>query len=298
MELENNREKLRAQGLGLAAISYDSPEILAAFSRQRGITFPLLSDVGSPTIQAYGILNPAAGWAFGPDKDDPAVVAEIQKYVAVAGVRPFATMVGMAFPGTFMLDRQGRVTSRWFEDFYVDRNTMSSMMMRLGGGKPAVAATKISTAHLEMTIFPSDAAVSVGNRFSIVLDIVPHDRIHVYAPDAVGYRPIALTVASQSFVQLRPLQYPRSEIYFFKPLNERVPVYQKPFRLIQDVLLEGTTPAQAALRNQDSLTLNGVVDYQACDDKVCFNPASVPVTWTLTLRPLVRERPTVPPAPR
>jgi hypothetical protein len=33
------------------------------------------------------------------------------------------------------------------------------------------------------------------------------------------------------------------------------------------------------------------IEYQACDDKVCFNPATVPVTWTLTLRPLVRERP-------
>jgi hypothetical protein len=79
-----------------------------------------------------------------------------------------------------------------------------------------------------------------------------------------------------------------------------VPVYQKPFRLIQEVLLEGTTPAQAALRDQQSLTLTGLVEYQACDDKVCFNPATVPVTWTLPLRQLVRERPTAPapPAPR
>ena len=79
----------------MAAISYDSPEILAAFSRQQRITFPLLSDVSSSTIGAFGIRNPAADWAFGPDKDDPAVVTEIQKYVAVAGVRPFASMVGI-----------------------------------------------------------------------------------------------------------------------------------------------------------------------------------------------------------
>ena len=82
---------------------------------------------------------------------------------------------------------------------------------------------------------------SVGNRFSLALDVSPHARIHVYAPGAASYRPIAVTIAPQPFVQLRPLQYPPSEIYFFKPLNERVPVYQKPFRLIQEVLLEGTT---------------------------------------------------------
>jgi peroxiredoxin len=286
--------------LGVAAISYDSPEILAAFSRQRNITFPLLSDVGSPTISAFGIRNPAADWAFGPDKDDPAVVAEIQKYVAVAGVRPFPTMVGMAFPGTFVLDRQGRVSSRFFEDFYVDRSTTSSVMMRLGAGKPPVAATRVSTAHLEITTFASDATIAVGNRFMLVLDVSPHRNIHVYAPGAGNYRPVAVTIAPQPFVQLRPLQYPPSEIYFFKPLSERVPVYQKPFRLIQEVLLEGTTAAQAALRDQPSVTLTGLVEYQACDDKVCFNPATVPVTWTLPLRQLIRERPTVPapPAPR
>ena len=29
------------------------------------------------------------------------------------------------------------------------------------------------------------------------------------------------------------MSYPESEPYVFKPLNERVPVYQKPFTLVQ-----------------------------------------------------------------
>ena len=100
--------------------------------------------------------------------------------------------------------------------------------------------------------------------------------MHVYAPGAAGYRPIAVTIAPQPFVQLRPLQYPPSEIYFFKPLNERVPVYQKPFRLGSGRRCsKGRTQAQAALQGKESLTLTGRVEYQACDDKVCFNPATV-----------------------
>ena len=278
--------------MGLAAISYDTPETLAAFSRQRGITFPLLSDAGSATIKAFGILNPATDWAFGPDKDDPAVVAEVQKYVS--GGRPSATMAGMAFPGTFILDRQGRVTSRFFEDSYVERNTTSSMMLRLGASAAPVAATKISTAQLDLTTFPSDTSVAAGNRFSLVFDVVPRAGMHVYAPGASGYNPITVTIAPQPFVQMQPVQYPPSEIYFFKPLNERVPVYQKPFRLVQEVLLEGTPQAQTALQGKESLTLTGSLEYQACDDKVCFNPTTVPLTWTLALRPLVRERPLAP----
>jgi hypothetical protein len=80
----------------------------------------------------------------------------------------------------------------------------------------------------------------------------------------------------------------------FKPLNERVPVYQKPFTLLQEIVLEGTPQAQAALRGKDSLTLNGRLEYQACDDKVCFNPESVPISWTFMLRPIVLERPVRP----
>ena len=99
--------ELRQKGLGLAVISYDRPEATSAFSKARGITFPLLSDAGSATIKRYGILNPVPEWAIGPDKDDPEVKAAVQKYVSV--VNPNASMVGIAFPGTFILDRQGRV---------------------------------------------------------------------------------------------------------------------------------------------------------------------------------------------
>ena len=282
-------KELRERGLGLAAISYDPPEILASFSRQRGITFPLLSDVGSATIKRYGILNTVAEEAVGPNATDPAVAADVKKYVSGGGGN--ARMVGIAFPGTFILDRDGRVQSRFFEEFYIERNTVSSMMMRVGGKGEAVTGTRISTAHLDINTYSSDAAVAPGTRFSVAFDITPKPRIHVYAPGAAGYRAVGVTIAPQPFVRVLPIEYPLSEIYFFKPLNERVPVYQKPFTLVQELILEGQPEAQAAFRGKESVTITGSVDYQACDDKVCFNPTSVPVSWTLPLRSLVVERP-------
>jgi peroxiredoxin len=290
VELQSRVNELRQKGLGLAAISYDRPEVLAAYTKQHGITFPLLSDVGSPTIEKYGILNPVPEWAIGPDKDDPAVKAEVQKYVSV--VNPNAAMVGIAFPGTFILDRQGRVTSRYFEDFYIERNTISSIMMRLTDRVAPVAGTKVSTGQLDITTYPSEPAIAPGNRFSIALDIQPHSGIHVYAPGAKSYRVIGLTIAPQPFVRTLPLKYPASQVYFFKPLNERVPVFQKPFTLVQEVILEGAPQAQAAFRGKDSVTITGTLEYQACDDKICYNPASIPLSWTLSLRPLVFERTT------
>jgi peroxiredoxin len=287
VELQGRVNELQGKGLGLAVITYDPPEILASFSKQRGITFPLLSDPGSATIKRYGILNPVPEMALGPNRDDPAVKTLTQTYVT--GGTAQARQVGIAFPGTFMLDRQGRVTSRFFEDYYVERNTVSSLMLKLGQGTTSVAAMKASTAHLDITTYPSDAAVAPGNRFSIAVDVQPRARIHVYAPGARDYRVIALNIAPQPYIRLLPVTYPQSEIYFFKPLNERVPVFQKPFRLVQEVVLEGTAAAQASYVGKDSVTLTGTLDYQACDDAICFNPVSLPLSWTVSLRPLLRE---------
>jgi hypothetical protein len=292
VELQERVDELRARGLGVAAISYDSPEILAAFSRARGITFPLLSDPGSRTIKAFGILNTVVDEAFGPDASDPAVAADVRKYVS--GGRPGAAMAGIPFPGTFILNRSGRVTSRVFEESYIERNTVGNIMVRLGTGGVPVGATRVSSDQLDLTTYASEPAVAPGNRFTLLFEVKPRAGIHVYAPGASGYRAIAVRMNAEPFVRTPPMQYPRSEIYFFRPLNERVPVYQKPFTLVQEVTLEGAPQAQAALRGKETLTLSGTLEYQACDDKICFNPVSLPLSWTLRLRPIVTERPARP----
>lgn len=288
VDLQNRLDTLRAQGLGVAAISYDPVPTLTEFASRRHITFPLLADEGSATIKAFGILNPLPEMAFGPDKDNPDVVAELQKYVA--GGRPNPSWAGIAFPGTFILDPKGRVVSRFFEDYYVERSTFSNIMLRLGNNAAPVTATKVAATHLTLTTYPSDTSIAAGNRFSLAVQVQPQPGVHVYAPGASGYKVINLSLKPQPFVRVLPMTYPASEVYFFKPLNERVPVFQKPFTLVQELVLEGTSAAQAAYRGTESITLEGSLDYQACDDKMCFNPASVPLTWTLSLKALVTER--------
>jgi peroxiredoxin len=289
VELQSRLGDLTRQGLGVAAISYDPPEVLTAFAAAQRITFPLLSDQGSATIQQYGILNPLPQLALTGGSDDPALKSEVQRYVS--GGPPASRMIGIAFPGTFVVDRQGRVTSRFFEEFYVERNTVTSLMLKLGTATAPVNALALSTPHLDATAFPSDPEIAVGNRFSIAVDVTPKPGMHVYAPGAASYRVVTLSIAEQPAVRALPIQYPPSEIYFFAPLNERVPVYQKPFRLVREIVVEGTPQAQAALRGQTSLTITGTLEYQACDDKICFNPVALPVSWTLGVRPLVTTRP-------
>ena len=290
MELQNRLEELRAQGLGVVAISYDSEEVLADFSQRRGITFPLLSDDDSSVITAFGILNTVAAEGVGPNRDDPDVVADVAKYVSLFGANPM--IVGTPHPGTFILDGTGRVTSRFFEEFYRERNTTANVMLKLGAGLSPIAAIEGTTAHLTLTAYPSDPSVTVGTRFSIAIEIVPNPDIHVYAPGAeqMGYRVIGLTMAPVPHVRFEPVEFPASEIYHFEPLDERVPVYQQPFMLLQEVVVSGAAEVEEALAGLDALTLTGTLDYQACNDELCFDPVSVPLSFTLDLDALDRQR--------
>jgi hypothetical protein len=282
VELQHRLEDLRAAGLGVAAISYDSPAILAAFSKEHGITFPLLSDTGSATIKAYGILNTVASEALEAGGNAPSVESDLKKFVAFNGsLKVAAVAQGTPFPGTFTVGRTGRVTSRHFEEFYRERSTVASIILQLGGRIGGVAATRIATDHLEITTYAVDTTVAPGQRTALVVNVTPRPRMHVYAPSVSGYRPVKLTITADPLVRVLPIQFPASEIYFFEPLNERVPVYQKPFTLLQELVLEVTPQAEAALRNRKTLTVSGAFEYQACDDKICFNPVAVPLTWTL-----------------
>lgn len=143
----------------------------------------------------------------------------------------------------------------------------------------------VSTDHVKLRMSLSEPTVAPGGRVSLVLEIEPRRRMHVYAPGATDYRVITLTTAPQPFIRLPPVRYPASDIYFFAPLNEGVPVYQKLFTLRQDVILEDTPQARGAFGSTRQLTLIGTLAYQACDDQICFNPVSVPLSWTVGLRP-------------
>ncbi len=84
--------------------------------------------------------------------------------------------------------------------------------------------------------------------------------------------------------------FPAAEDYFFAPLNEHVPVYQRPFRIVQDLEIDPSPEASGALKDRREMRITATLAYQACDDKVCFAPQSAPITWTIALRPLDRER--------
>lgn len=237
--------------------------MLARFAREHGITFPLLSDRGSVVIRQYGLLNPS----YAPD----------------------SRAYGVPYPGTFVLDAAGRIVSRHFEAAYQERNTVASILARAGspGQGPLVAA---QSAHLAVQAMVSDGVVSPGNRITIRFDITPARGMHVYAPGKHDYQVIRFQLAPESWLTAQPMVYAPSEIYHFAPLDERVETYQKPFTLSQDVTILATPEAQKALAGRTSIAIAGRLEYQACDDRVCYAPASLPFTFPLAVAPLVAPK--------
>ena len=261
MELQRRYADITKQGLGLIAVSYDSPDTLKAFAASRGITFPLIADRDSAMIRAYGILN--------------------------EGEKPGGRTYGIPHPGTFIVDRRGRVVSRFFENAYQERYTVAAMVP--GIGRSGATTVKGSTAHLSLTASISDAVAAPGKRLTMTADLSPARGIHVYAPGKHTYQVVRLVIDPQPWLKVHDAVYPRAEIYHFKPLDERVEVYTKQFQLRQDVTILATPEVQKLLAGRESVTLSATLEYQACDDKVCFNPARIPLSFTIAVTGLDRR---------
>jgi hypothetical protein len=263
VELQGRVDDIKKNGMGLAVITYDPVPVLADFASRRRITFPLLSDEGSATIRRYGLLNTTV-----PESN---------------------ASFGYPFPGTFLVDRKGVVTSRFFEQEYQERNTIASVLVRVGGRLDA-PATKVSSPQAGIISYLTDSGGAPGTRFAVVLDITPGPKMHIYAPGVKGYKPLTLAIDPQPGLVIRETHYPASEEYYFQPLDERVPVFQKPFRIVHDLMIDPSRAGQAALSGRTTMAITGTLSYQACDDRLCYMPQTIPLKWSITLKPLDRER--------
>ena len=84
-DFEAAEAPLAARGYSLAAVSYDLPDVLSGFATKRGVTYHLLSDPGSVTIDAFNLRDPqyvAGSFAYGVPR--PAIFVISPKRVLLA----------------------------------------------------------------------------------------------------------------------------------------------------------------------------------------------------------------------
>jgi peroxiredoxin Q/BCP len=100
VQLQTDKKAIDDAGIQLIGISYDSPEKLKNFSDRSKITFPLLSDPESKTIDAYHIRNEAAK----------------------------GKAVGVPEPGTFILDQEGVIRAKLFLEGFRERHSTDELV--------------------------------------------------------------------------------------------------------------------------------------------------------------------------
>lgn len=147
----------------------------------------------------------------------------------------------------------------------------------------ALEPVRKDTMHLTVLTSISGTNVKAGDKVSLTFDITPKRAMHVYAPGKHEYQVIAVKIDPQPWLKVAPTTYPPSEIYYFKELDEKVETYGKPFKLVQDMTILTTPAAKKALAS-GAAQLTGTLQYQACDDKVCYAPTKVPVSFDLAVK--------------
>ena len=145
-------------------------------------------------------------------------------------------------------------------------------------GAPPTTTVTATTRHLSLQAKVEPEAAAVGAELTITFTVTPARGIHIYAPGS-EYQAVAVKIDPRPGLTAKKLEYPPSEMYHFEPLDEIVPVYQKPF-----VLEQAVTVSAPAIKGKNAVTLSGSLSYQACDDRVCFKPTSIPFTFELAIK--------------
>src|SRR5213075_345862 len=81
---------------------------------------------------------------------------------------------------------------------------------------PVLRAEPIMTRHLSVSPSTSAAAVAPGGHLSLVVEIAPKPKMHVYAPGQPDVIPISLTLTPGDAAATQAVQFPPPEKREFK----------------------------------------------------------------------------------
>ncbi len=261
MQLQRHLAEFEAAGVAVYAISYDAPEVLAAFAEEFGITYPLLSDAGSEVIRRYGILNTL--------------------------IRPDEAVYGIPYPGSYLTDEAGVVTEKSFYRMYRVRPSTRSLL-KDGFGVPltpeAGPVAESSAPGVRVTAALGEEALVFQQRVPLYITFDLNAGLHIYAP-GVGGGMLGTTI----------------EVHAPEGIEVGIPIFPTahPFRLegsaealpVLDGNIEVAVPLISTRADVEPVSLEVVVRYQACDDHQCFLPQEQTLTLQAPLQGLNRARP-------
>ena len=230
MQLQQNLVQFERAGITVFAISYDSVEAQAAFAKQYGITYSLLSDENHEAIEATGILN-QLGVA---DESERALADKEQLFLKVAP-RPTGPFYGIPYPGSYLIGPDGRVIEKLFYRHYRTRPSVATVL-RSGFGVDFEVrdnpATEANAEGVRIHAMLGAESMTYMETSMLYVEIDLAEGLHLYgAPVPDGYVATTVTVTARDSVEIGPARYPGTRPMEVAGLDETFQVFEGPVEI-------------------------------------------------------------------
>ncbi len=234
---------------------------MKAFAEAHRIAYRLLADEGSRVISELGVLD-----------------EDLEAHQATFGVPTRPEQRGVAYPMTFILDKDGRVERKIVERNYRLRYGANWLLQELLGVSNEVPVQRVEAEAADPHAIVSARAWLDSptyfpyQRLGLRLDLAIAAGWHVYAPDtADGYTGLAVELHSApDGVQPGPIAWPAARPFRIEGLDESFVVYEGMVTIA--LPLEFTIP-----RNSGAARIDIGIRFQACNATECLPPSAIPL---------------------
>jgi hypothetical protein len=239
----------------IAAVSYDSRDVLRAFAEQYGIGFPLLSDRNSAVIRSFGIFN--------------------------TNIAPGLRSYGVPHPVDYLVAPDGVVIRRYFVSNYQHRVTASAIALReFGKVDEGAAAVTLRSGALTLEIGLAGAEAFAGQEIGYLAKFSLDPGWHIYGTPLPETYTAASIVFDDPRIVRQTFELPEARPMTIASLGETLPVYGGSFRGLGSLRLK--FPIDAG-----RIALPGKLRFQQCSDTVCEAPETIPFELPLTIEPFL-----------
>jgi peroxiredoxin len=268
VQLQTVAAKLAERGFSVFAISNDPVEVLAEFSAEHGITYPLLSDADSAVIRSFGIMNqliqPEEGRSMG--------------------------WYGIPYPGTYYLDADGIVADKDFHQHHSRRASGNAVLARALGGEVEVETETVAvstTDEVGVSAGLADPTLQLELITQLIIDFdIPAGR-HIYAPGAPeAFTPLSVDVSGPGIRAEEPT-WPAAAPLTMSELGLTCPTYEGRVRLAVPITITSEAARLGHELAADSVVVSIVAKLQSCDETTCGLPKTVSLELTVNVERLV-----------
>jgi peroxiredoxin len=267
VELQASLPEYERNSIAVFAVSYDPVDALQAFGEKYGIAYPLLSDEGSHVIRRLGLLN-----------------EQLQEHHAFYGGQARDDQWGVPYPGAFVLDEQGIVVEKRFEDSYRERETAVGILEAAFGERSSEhgAASRADLPGVQVRAYLDSPTYRSMQRLRLTVELAIAPGLHVYGqPIPDGYVPLSVEIDPIDGLVVGEPELPAPSPFAVAGLDEQFQAY------------DGTVSIAVPLTFGQAVgdqTVRATVRFQACSATDCRPPTSVALTMPLSYLPHV-ERP-------